>query len=88
MNDWIVIDKLGDISYFKDHQEIADALHLTKPQIYAIYTYSLININKPSPSRGYYIQRLFNNIHSSPRDYTKIKYNWFALKNIYPNIIN
>ena len=84
----MVIDKLGEFSFFKDQQEIANALHLTKSQVYGIIMYSLININKLSPSRGYYIQRLFNNPHSHPRDYTKIKYNWYALKNIYPNIIN
>jgi len=88
MNEWLVIDKAGDHLYFNKTQSIAKYFDLTIPQVNAIYIHSLNHMNKYSPSKGLYIQRLFVNECLPPKDYSKINFNWYAIKYIYPNILN
>ena len=75
MNEWLVIDKAGDHLYFKKTQSIANYFNLTIPQVNSIYIHSLN-------------QRLFVNECLPPKDYSKINFNWYAIKYIYPNILN
>ena len=86
MKEWLVIDKMDDYFYFDYIDDIAKYFNLTKPEINAVYTYSLQNINRRSPSKKLYIQRLFLNPTLPPRDPTKIKFNKWAKYNIYNNI--
>jgi len=86
MTEWLVIDKTGDYIYFNYIDEIAKYFNLSKPEVNAIYTYSLQNINRRSPSKKLYIQRLFTNPSLPPRDRSKIKFNKWAKYYFYPNI--
>jgi hypothetical protein len=86
--EWLVIDKAGDHLYFKQTAEIAKYFNLTIPQVNAVYIHSLNNINKYSPSKDIYIQRLYNNVCLPPKDFKKTSFHWYALKYIYPNILN
>jgi len=87
MNNWLVIDKLDDFLYFNKLEDIAVYFNLTKNQVYAVYMYNIIHINKYSPSKDIYIQKLFNCPSLTPRDYSKVKYNWWALKFVYNKIL-
>ena len=84
--EWLVIDKINDFLYFDKTKDIAKYFNLTLPQVNSIYTTSLININKYSPSKELFIQRLFVGANLPPRDYTKTPYSKYAIKYIYPNI--
>jgi len=64
MNEYLVIDKIGDFLYFKDQHEIAKYFNITKPQVDGICQYCRRRLVFPSPSHHIYIQRLFNNTHS------------------------
>ena len=66
MNEWLVIDKIGDHIYFKNQLEICKYFDLTKAQVYNIYNQSLKHYNKYTNS-GLYIQRLFNDNSRTPR---------------------
>ena len=66
MYEWLLIDKVGDLYFFKDMEEIAKYTDLTKPQLYNVFLQSIKHYNKYS-SRGLYIQRLFNNAHTHQR---------------------
>ncbi len=66
MNEWLLIDKVGDYHYFKDIKSICDYLDLTKSQVNNIFQQSLKHINRYT-NRGYYIQRLYNNPHTHQR---------------------
>ncbi len=79
MNEWLLIDKVGDFHYFKDIKSICDYLDLTKSQVNNIFIQSIKHYNKYT-NRGYYIQRLFNN------SYTHQRQQFFTDKYIYyPN---
>lgn len=88
MKEWLVIDKVGDLYFFDKMEHIGFHFGLKPSEVIGVFQYSLRHINKLSPSKNLYIQRLFNNPERAERDYTKIKYNWYAIKFIYPNILN
>ena len=66
MNEWLVINKIGDHIYFKNQLEICEYFNLTKAQVYNIYTQSLKHYNKYT-NHGYYIQRLYNDPTRPPK---------------------
>jgi len=66
-HEWLLIDKVGDYFYFKDIQKIADYLNLTKGQINNEINQSIKHYNKYT-NRGYYIQKLYNNISLPPKN--------------------
>lgn len=66
MNEWLLIDKVGDFHYFKDIKSICDYLDLSKGAVYNIFLQSIKHYNKYT-NRGYYIQRLFNNTYTHQR---------------------
>tara|TARA_R110001606_G_scaffold291343_3_gene439224 strand:- start:7311 stop:7595 length:285 start_codon:yes stop_codon:yes gene_type:complete len=66
MNEWLVIDKVGDYFYYKDIKEVSTALDLTKSQVYNLVLQSIKHYNKYT-SKGVYIQRLYNDPSRPPR---------------------
>jgi len=80
-NEYLLIDKMNDFHYFKNIKSIAEYLNMTPPQVYAIVTWSRLNINNRQYKTGLYIQRLFNidNLQF-PADTTFI-WDWKTRKN-------
>ena len=66
MNEWVLVDKMGDLHFFKDIKSICDYLNLTKSQVNNIFQQSIKRVNNYT-KRGFYIQRLYNNPHSPIR---------------------
>ena len=59
MNEWLVIDKMGDHFYYDRIDDMVSDLDLTKPQIYNAVLQSQKHFNKYT-TYGFYIQRLYN----------------------------
>jgi len=80
-NEYLLIDKMDDFHYFKNIKSIAEYLNMTPPQVYAIVTWSRLNLNNRQYKTGLYIQRLFNidNLQF-PADTTFI-WDWKTRKN-------
>lgn len=74
--EWLVIDKVGDFHYFKSILEIGKAYDLTFNEVHSVITYCLKWGDRHSPSRGIYIQRLFNCLEKPPRDYKKFPFTY------------
>tara|TARA_R110002096_G_scaffold235811_1_gene426127 strand:+ start:1761 stop:2045 length:285 start_codon:yes stop_codon:yes gene_type:complete len=78
MNEWLVIDKVGDYFYYRDIKEVSIALDLTKAQVYNEVQQSIKHYNKYT-NRGLYIQRLYNDSSRTPRsNYVMDKYIYFV----------
>jgi len=77
--EWLLIDKTGDLFYFKDISCIAKYIDKTKPQVYNIIIQSIKNTNKLHKS-GFYIQRLYIDKSRTPKkDYrNRNKYIYFT----------
>ena len=67
MNEWLVIDKVGDYFYYKNIKDVSIALDLTKSQVYNLVQQSIKHYNKYT-SKGVYIQRLYNDPSRTPRN--------------------
>jgi len=79
MTEYLLIDKLGDYIYFKKLDDISTYLNLTKSQTYNICRQSLKHYNKYT-NRGYYIQRLYNDISRTPKMmYNMDKYIYYEI---------
>lgn len=74
--EWVLIDKVGDLLFFKDIMSIAKYLDKSKSQVNNIFQQSIKNTNQIHKS-GYYIQRLYEDASRPPRKYFKTN------KNIY-----
>ena len=73
--EWLLIDKADDFHYFKDRFEIAKYLNLSIPEVNAIVNHSRNRINKYSPSKKVYIQRLYNSVVARPLNIENTKWN-------------
>lgn len=85
--EWLSTDKSGDLLFFRDLKEVAKYFDLSYSEVYAISQFSIRRINMPSPSKGIYLQRLYNDSNRTPRDPKKIKFHR-SYKYLYPNIVN
>ena len=70
MAEWLLIDKADDFHYFKDRFEIAKYLNISIPEVNAIVNHSRKRINKYSPSKKVYIQRLYRDFNKRPLNNT------------------
>jgi hypothetical protein len=86
MSEWLVIDKVGDLHYFNKKTDIGEYFNLSNSEVDGVFQYSLRHINRYSPSQKIYIQRLYTDSSRPARSIDKIKFNWYAIKNIYPKI--
>ena len=84
--EWLATDKEGDFLYFYDLKELAKYFDWTYNEAYAVAHFSIRRINMPSPSKGVYIQRLYNDPNRTSR--TKNINFHRSHKYIYPNIVN
>ena len=66
MNEWLVIDKMGDHFYYDRIDDMVSDLGLTKPQIYNAVLQSQKHYNKYT-TLGFYIQRLYNDKSRPPK---------------------
>ena len=66
MNEYLLIDKVGDYHYFNKIQDIATYLDLEYQQVVWIYRESIRHYNRIHPVRNVYIQRLFNDPTRTP----------------------
>ena len=66
MNEWLVIDKMGDHFYYDRIDDMVSDLDLTKPQIYNAVLQSQKHFNKYT-TYGFYIQRLYNDLSRPPK---------------------
>jgi len=58
--EYLLIDKMEDFHYFKNLQEVADYLNITKTKATGIHFWCKRNYTR-QPSTGLFIQRLYNN---------------------------
>lgn len=86
-NEWMMIDKVGDIFYFNNIENISKHLCISKNEVYAIVQHSLKSINEYSPKHKVYIQRLYNDPTKHQRDPKKITF-YKGYDKIYPYILN
>ena len=75
--EWLLIDKTGDLFYFKDIISIAKYLDKTKSQVNNLFQQSLKHTNQLHKT-GFYIQRLYIDKSRTPRNNYSESY-----KNIY-----
>ena len=83
-SEWMLIDKVGDIFYYKSMEEMADKTGLTKSELYAIIHYCRRRLNRYSPKHNLYIQRLFNHPEQHQPSEKMMEWN-FDRKNQYLN---
>ena len=67
MNEYLLIDKVGDYHYFNQIKDIATYLDLEYNQVVWIYNQSIKHYNRIHPVRNVYIQRLFNDPTRTPK---------------------
>jgi len=75
MNDWMLIDKVGDMFFFDDIKGLCNYLDLSYNEVYAIIHYCRRRINRYSPKHNIYIQRLFNNVYSHQPNEKMLEWN-------------
>lgn len=83
--EWLATDKEGDFLYFYDLKEVAKYFDWTYNEAYAVAHYSLRRFNMPSPSKGVYIQRLYNDPNRTRRPLKNFQFHK-SYKYLYPNI--
>lgn len=66
VNEYLLIDKVGDFFYFNKLSDIEKYLNLSKSQVCNIYRQSIKHYNKYT-NHGYYIQRLYNDPTRPPK---------------------
>lgn len=88
-HEWLIIDKTDSFIFCRDMEEVAKYLDLTKNEAYAMYCFCKKNYVKYS-TRGFYVQRLFNNPEQHQPKNTEFYFDWkerkkFNRKNSYWN---
>lgn len=83
-SEWMLIDKVGDVFYYKSMDEMADKTGYTKSELYAIIHFCRRRLNRYSPKHKVYIQRLFNNPQQHQPSEKMMEWN-FDRKNQYLN---
>jgi|TARA_R110002153_G_scaffold256517_1_gene415436 glutathionyl-hydroquinone reductase len=72
--EWLLINKMDEIFFFKDLRDISEFTHLTKSQTNNMFMQSLKHVNRLT-NYGYYIQRLYN----LPATHQRTKFNMTKL---------